>query len=279
MIYVDREGEFSSVLIGNGTLEEALYSPELVTKQREYANDSEVSLLICQNLIRHKIINSCATLDALGLDAIPLIRLTSGIKGETPIDRASNLTSLLGFEGKAASLYFQEWRKLELRWKEPASHPIPPDWRTIPLRRSAIMNGKHVSNRHATHPVNAMLNYAYAVLSGRVKFAIICAGLEPNVGFLHAAQKPKQAPRCPFVLDLMEPLRPFIDAEILKFATSKPLDPRDFITVRKSPVFPFGCVRLAGGLAQKIAVMADKAITISPIKYLPEPFSLLTYQA
>lgn len=36
-------------------------------------------------------------------------------------------------------------------------------------------------------PINAMLNYGYAVLSGRVKYSIMRAGLDPAVGFMPMA--------------------------------------------------------------------------------------------
>jgi CRISPR-associated protein Cas1 len=43
-------------------------------------------------------------------------------------------------------------------------------------------------NRHATHPVNAMLNYAYAVLESQVRIATVSQGLDPHVGYLHACR-------------------------------------------------------------------------------------------
>jgi CRISP-associated protein Cas1 len=40
-------------------------------------------------------------------------------------------------------------------------------------------------NRYATHPVNAMLNYAYAVLESQMRIAAASQGLDPAIGYLH----------------------------------------------------------------------------------------------
>jgi CRISPR-associated protein Cas1 len=41
-------------------------------------------------------------------------------------------------------------------------------------------------NRHATHPVNAMLNYAYAVLESQVRISAASQRLDPTIGYLYA---------------------------------------------------------------------------------------------
>jgi CRISPR-associated protein Cas1 len=80
-------------------------------------------------------------------------------------------------------------------------------------------------NRNATHPVNAMLNYAYAVLESQVRIATVSQGLDPHVGYLHACRPGRVA----LVYDLMEPLRPQIDHLILDFLRSHTLSPSDFL--------------------------------------------------
>lgn len=62
-------------------------------------------------------------------------------------------------EGRAALAYFKCWQALPMRWKGIGRKPIREDWKHIGLRQS-LMSG---TNRHATHPVNAMLNYAYGI--------------------------------------------------------------------------------------------------------------------
>lgn len=68
-------------------------------------------------------------------------------------------------------------------------------------------------NRHATHQVNAVLNYAYALLESQVRIATIAQGLDSATGYLHAF-RPK---RTALVYDVMEPLRPQADRMVLSF--------------------------------------------------------------
>jgi CRISP-associated protein Cas1 len=44
------------------------------------------------------------------------------------------------------------------------------------------------NNRHASHPMNAMLNYAYVVLESQVRSVAVSQGLDPTIGYLHACR-------------------------------------------------------------------------------------------
>lgn len=81
-------------------------------------------------------------------------------------------------------------------------------------------------NRHATHPVNAMLNYAYAVLESQVRIATVFKGLDPTIGYLHACRPRRVA----LVYDLMEPLRPQVHRLVLNFVLSHTFTPSDFVS-------------------------------------------------
>ena len=84
---------------------------------------------------------------------------------------------------------------------------------------SGMEAGRHASgraaahNRHARHPVNALLNYGYAILESQVRIAIAELGIDPTIGYLHVCQSGRQA----FVYDLMEPYRPQVDRGVLAF--------------------------------------------------------------
>ena len=91
---------------------------------------------------------------------------------------------LLGHEGQAARSY---WRAFALT--------LPPG--LFPGRKG----------RGARDTVNAMLNYGYAVLRGRVWGMIDRAGLDPYAGFLHL----DRVGRAGLVFDLMEPYRVIVD--------------------------------------------------------------------
>ena len=118
-------------------------------------------------------------------------------------------SALLGLEGRAGLAYFNAWQSLPLRWKGVGRHPIPHDWLTVGQRGTFAR--KKVGNRNASHPLNAILNYAYAILESQVRIQVLAAGYDPTIGFLHVGRRG----RPDFVLDLMEPLRPIVDRKVL----------------------------------------------------------------
>src|SRR3982751_3305167 len=97
---------------------------------------------------------------------------------------------------------------------------FPPSWRTIGPR-SSLLAEKTSKNRNATHPINAMLNYAYAVLLGQLKIQLVAEGYDPTIGIMHHDYRGGPA----FVLDHMEPLRPVVDRQVLRLALHNELHP------------------------------------------------------
>lgn len=79
--------------------------------------------------------------------------------------------------------------------------------------------------------MNAILNYAYAILESQVRIEVVAAGFDPSIGFLHANGPNRPA----FVLDLMEPLWPIVDRKALEFVQAHTLHPADF-TIRSDGV-------------------------------------------
>ena len=110
---------------------------------------------------------------------------------------------LMGLEGNASQTYWQ------------AIKTIIPDGYGFPGR----------TGRHAQDPVNAMLNYAYAILEGEVWRAVHYAGLDPYGGFLHA----DRPGRASLVYDLMEEFRPHLaDKTVLTLISRGTVKPQDF---------------------------------------------------
>jgi len=112
------------------------------------------------------------------------------------------------------------------------------------MRGSAIGE----SNRRASHPTNAILNYAYAVLHSQVAIACASLGLDATAGILHARQPRRPA----FVLDAMEPMRPVVDAQIVEFLSRHTFSRADF------PIGRDGVCRLHPQLARA----TDQAATL-----------------
>lgn len=98
--------------------------------------------------------------------------------------------TLMGFEGNAARHYWQQ-----------ISQCLPADWQFGNRNRQP-----------AQDPFNAALNYLYGMLYTTIETAIFAAGLDPNLGFLHADTHGK--PTLSF--DLIEPFRPKLDRLLIE---------------------------------------------------------------
>lgn len=107
------------------------------------------------------------------------------------VKKAARLNDILGLEGMAARFYFEALAGAQLF--------------------SASFKGRE--GRGSTEINNAMLNYGYAVLYSAVLSAIVNAGLEPYLGFLHQKRPGKMA----LVLDMMEEYRAWVvDRNVIK---------------------------------------------------------------
>ncbi|MEL6393124.1 MAG: CRISPR-associated endonuclease Cas1 [Bacteroidota bacterium] len=117
----------------------------------------------------------------------------------TVIDSANQIhevaETLRGLEGTAGRLYFQTLSTLLL-----------PDFQ---------FDGR--SFRPARDPFNAFLNYGYGVLYGRVEKALMVAGLDPYVGFMHRDDYNQKS----LVFDFIEPYRPWIDRVVFRLFSGK----------------------------------------------------------
>jgi len=155
----------------------------------------------------------------------------------------STVAKLHAIEGVVAGRYFSAWNTLPIKWKSNKRHPIPDDWKTY-ISRTALVKDKTVRNYGATHPINAMLNYAYSVLEASVRIGAIADGYDPTIGIMHDRTR---GARHSFVFDLMEPQRPIADRVVLKFISDETFCGSDFILQRD------GVCRLNPEMARSIA--------------------------
>ncbi|MHB1325168.1 MAG: CRISPR-associated endonuclease Cas1 [Thermoleophilia bacterium] len=205
-------------------------------------------LVLARSLIEQKLTASLTTLATLSPSAVKesainrVAALLQRLRAEPP----ETIDDLRHLEAWAAIPYFAAWRTIELRWKGTSKRPIPPEWRRIGMRQDFLRRANH----HAHHPMNALLNYGYAVLESQVRIAIATAGLDPTIGYLHVCQ----AGRDSFVYDLMEPHRPQVDRELLAFVRSQTFMPRDFVIDTK------GVCRLHPELARQVASVVSAAV-------------------
>ena len=141
--------------------------------------------------------------------------------------QADTVQKLRGQEGKAAYWYWRTWQHLDIKWKAAKRYPIPDEWRTF-AARSSLNSSKKEPNRNSSHPVNAMLNYAYTALLTQTKIKAIADGYDPMIGVMHD-QREKHKDNTPsFALDLMEPMRPVVDRVILRLIGEETFSGADF---------------------------------------------------
>lgn len=116
----------------------------------------------------------------------------------------------MGAEGEAAAVYFSNWSTL----LTPAARE---EWEWL---------GR--SGRPATDPINALLNYAYSLLTADAIRAVTSCGLDPHAGFLHSSKRNKPA----LALDLMEEFRaPIADSVVQRAINNGEVRPEQFRSV------------------------------------------------
>ncbi len=128
-------------------------------------------------------------------------------------------------EAQGALAYWGAWKNVSLRFARKDNKSIPEHWRIFGQRRSPITD----SPRSAANPANAMLNYLYALLEAEARFACLACGLDPGLGVFHADQKSRDS----LALDLMEAVRPQVDAYLLDQIETRTFSAKDFIETRK----------------------------------------------
>lgn len=73
------------------------------------------------------------------------------------------------------------------------------------------------SSRPAKNPFNAFLNYAYGILYGRIEKALVIAGLDPYIGFMHRDDYNQTS----FVFDFIEPYRIIGEKVVFRLFSAK----------------------------------------------------------
>ncbi|MFN0303065.1 MAG: CRISPR-associated endonuclease Cas1 [Burkholderiales bacterium] len=246
-------GKFASVLTSGGQAASA----SKVHWQQTTRDNPRARLAFGANLVREKAKNSLQTLEEyippspLRDQACAKLAYRAKLLSRKP---PRTFASLLGFEGAIAGDYFRVWTGIPLKWKSLKRHPISEEWNKyrsrIALRYGIRLHGKGGGyNRGATHPVNAMLNYAYSVLIARLQIRLIADGYDPMLGIMH--QKKQFRGTSPaFALDHMEPMRPVVDRAVLRLINEMTFTGADFSIQRD------GVCRLNPELARRVAQLA-----------------------
>ena len=128
------------------------------------------------------------------------------------LDDADSANAVFGLEGQGAALYFGEFGRF-LRDGTPG--------------RAFDFSVRN--RRPPRDPVNALLSFAYALLTKDCFAAACTVGFDPYRGFFHVNRHGKPS----LALDLMEEFRPVIaDSVVLTLINNEMLTPADFVTWR-----------------------------------------------
>lgn len=154
-----------------------------------------------EQVARYKLGNSTAA------DAITQAILALG--------SAKSLEIVRELEARAANAYWLAWRNIPIQFPSRDLRRVPEHWRRFGTRTSLLTG----SPRLATNPPNAMLNYLYAILEAESRLALAALGLDPGIGVLHFDSRSRDSLAC----DLMEAVRPQVDAYVLDWIIGQPL--------------------------------------------------------
>jgi CRISPR-associated protein Cas1 len=165
-----------------------------------------VRLQMAREVIRAKIHNQRVMLMRNGDVPDRVLSLLAGFRDAT--ESARDLTELLGLEGNAAALYFEQFDSM-LKQRE--------DWK---------FDWRGRNRRPPRDPVNALLSLGYSMLAKELTGVCHAVGLDPFLGFLHQPRYGRPA----LALDLMEEFRPLVaDSVAISLVNRGELGPEDFI--------------------------------------------------
>jgi CRISP-associated protein Cas1 len=135
------------------------------------------------------------------------------------LNSAQNVAQIMIVESRAAASYWRRFRDAGLRERKNGN--LPRSWLRFAQRNKGAA---FLGNQHASHPINAILNYAYIVEAGRLAKALAANGLCLSIGYLHSDKKGRNS----LVWDAIEPLRPVVDAKVFAFVEANEFARSDF---------------------------------------------------
>ncbi len=142
------------------------------------------------------------------------------VAAETRLDESASLDELVFAERDAALAYWEAWAPVEIRFRKSDLARLPDHWHRFGKRGSPLTQAP----RLAVNPINALLNYLYAILEAETRIACLTIGLDPTLGIVHADYRSRDS----LALDLMEAVRPRVDAYLLDLLQQRTFTATDF---------------------------------------------------
>lgn len=190
-------------------------------QQYRISDDQNMSCVIVRNCILGKVFNCRWSVDRTLRDHELRVNaekcghavecLTAAMKR---IRTETNLNSLRGIEGEAASVYFSIFDELILNQKE-----------------NFYFRGRN--KRPPEDFTNAMLSFGYTLLANDCAAALEGVGLDAYVGFMHRDRPGRKS----LALDMMEELRPIlVDRLVLTLINNRQIRPNHFIKTESGAI-------------------------------------------
>lgn len=208
MVFLTMHGHFLARVIGKSR-------GNVILRKKQYriSDDEHLSALIARNLITGKVFNHKWILERTTRDYplrvnVSLFKNTSNDLSLTLKEMRSceNLERLRGLEGQAATNYYGLFNEMILQQKE-----------------NFVFKGR--SRRPPLDRVNAMLSFAYTLLTNDMTAALESVGLDAYVGFMHR----DRPGRASLALDMIEELRGICaDRFVLSLINKKMIQSDDF---------------------------------------------------
>jgi CRISPR-associated endonuclease Cas1 len=161
---------------------------------------------------------------------------------ENRLSEADDLNAIRAIEARAAAEYWSAWRNVPIQFPRKDAERVPSRWLCFGARHSPLTGGPRLS----VNPANSLLNYVNAVAESECRLAAVACGLDPGIGFLHT----DTANRDSLALDLIETIRPAIEAWLLNWLTTEPLRRSDFFETAN------GNCRLSSALCSRLSETA-----------------------
>ena len=100
---------------------------------------------------------------------------------EAELAGARSVAEIVVIEARAANVYWRSWRDLGLIERKGGNLPL--SWKRFAQRNKGA---EFLGNKHAAHPISAMINYCVVVEAGRLARALAGEGMALQIGFLHS---------------------------------------------------------------------------------------------
>jgi CRISPR-associated endonuclease Cas1 len=232
-VMLERDG---SVLATTGPVRP---SDARLRRAQSLAHQSGAALQIARELIEQKLVGQ----ERLARDVLrnaPVADLIASARAA--LASAETIEAVRRFEAQAAQAYWSAWSELPINFPRNDLNRVPNHWRCFGTRKSPLTG----SPRLAVSPPNAILNYLYAILESEARLAASALGLDPGIGVMHVDTDARDSLAC----DLMEPIRPQVDAYLLNWIIRGPLRREWFFEERD------GNCRLMGSFAVRLSETA-----------------------